>query len=370
MRGLYLHVPFCSVKCFYCDFTAFAGQRAATRRYLAALEREARMRPRLPADTLYVGGGTPSELSVSEFQELFRIVESAYRPVREFIESTVEANPESLTQEKLEVLNAADINRLSLGLQTMEPGLLKTIGRRHTVEDFLKTYQEARRLGFAVNVDLMTSLPTQSLEQAMNSLDAVLALEPEHISLYGLSVEDRTLFSKRRVEVDEDLDREMFERSLERLAAAGYIHYEISNFAKPGRESAHNRIYWADGEYIGLGCGASGQLGGVRYSNKDRLNDYCEALEREELPEAEAERLTGKEKAGETLLLGLRRLEGVELTPEMDSLFARELESVERQGWVERQGACVRLTREGLFLANRVFEEFVAPFHEAEVAVR
>lgn len=370
MRGLYLHIPFCSVKCFYCGFTAFAGQRSTVQRYIAALKQETLLRPRLPVDTLYVGGGTPSELSAEELRELFQIIETSYRPVREFLESTIEANPESLTREKLEVLAGVGVSRLSLGLQTMEPKLLKEIGRRHSVEQFLEAYREARRHGFAINVDLMTGLPTQMLEDSSKSLDAVLALEPEHISLYGLSVEDRTLFAKRGIEVDEDLDREMYERALDRLGSAGYVHYEISNFSRPGRESVHNQIYWVNGEYIGIGCGASGNLNGLRYSNKDRLQDYCAAVERTELPQDEAENLAGKEKLGETLLLGLRRLAGIELAPEMESVFAAELLYVENQGWVERDGRVIRLTRAGLFLANRVFEEFVAPFHTAEVASR
>src|SRR5208282_5331287 len=155
-----------------------------------------------------------------ELQGLFRIVESSYLPVGEFIESTVEANPESLTQDKLEVMASVGVSRLSLGLQTMEPRLLKEIGRQHSVDEFLDAYDKARCFGFALNVDLMSGLPTQTLEEALRSLDAVLALEPEHISLYGLSIEDRTLFAKRGVKVDEDLDRRMFDHSLDRLAAA------------------------------------------------------------------------------------------------------------------------------------------------------
>ena len=366
LRGLYLHVPFCSVKCFYCDFTAFAGQRASVQRYLEAMRGEARRRPRLAVDTLYIGGGTPSELSVDELAELLRLVESFYRRIRDFVESTVEANPESLTLDKLEMMARKGVSRLSIGLQTMEPRLLKEVGRRHTIEQFLEAYGNARRLGFAVNVDLMTGLPSQTLEEATSSLERVLDLDPDHISLYGLSVEDRTLFAKRGILVDEDLDRAMHERSLELLQTAGFEHYEISNFAKPGRRSRHNQIYWTNGEYIGLGCGASGFIDGFRYSNKDRLSDYCDAVERGWLPEEGRERLESKEKLGEIILLGLRRMEGIELTPEMNSMFPRELASIGRQGWVERVGSRVRLTREGVFLANRVFQEFVAPFAEDE----
>lgn len=362
LRGLYLHVPFCSVKCFYCDFTAFAGQRAQVGRYLEAMGAEARLRPRPPVDTLYIGGGTPSELTAEELGELLRLVERFYRRVRDFMESTVEANPESLTREKLELMAKRGVNRVSIGLQTMEPRLLKEIGRRHSIDDFMRAYASAKELGFQVNVDLMSGLPTQSFDEAVSSLERVIELEPDHISLYGLSVEDRTLFAKRGIEVDEDLDRMIFERSLDLLADAGFEHYEISNFARPGRRSIHNQIYWTNGEYIGLGCGASGYLDGVRYSNNDRLGDYCAAALAGRAPEGESESLESKEKYGEIILLGLRRMEGIELTPEMSSMFSRELACIGRQGWVESYGTRVKLTREGVFLANRVFEQFVAPF--------
>ncbi|MBI3550811.1 MAG: radical SAM family heme chaperone HemW [Elusimicrobia bacterium] len=361
MRGLYVHIPFCSVKCFYCDFTAFAGQKSQESRYLDALLREGEARQR-PVDTLYIGGGTPSELSVEGMERLFAGVGRVFGPAGALKEATLEANPESLNAAKLEVLAKAGVRRLSLGLQTADPKLLKDIGRRHSVEQFLEVFAAARRGGFAVNVDLMYGLPDQTLAQAMDSLEAVLGLEPEHVSLYGLQVEDRTLFAKRGVEPDEDLGREMFERSLDRLARAGYRHYEISNFARPGHESVHNEIYWRNGEYVGLGCGASGYLDGERYANMDRLKEYCETVERGAPPAAEAERLDAKARLGETMLLGLRLIDGLALTEEMRRSFAPELAHVEAQGWVEQQGGAAKLTREGIFLANKVFEEFVPPF--------
>ncbi|MBI4387080.1 MAG: radical SAM family heme chaperone HemW [Elusimicrobia bacterium] len=401
MRGLYVHVPFCAIKCFYCDFTAFAGQGGSVKRYLNALRleaaRHARARaasdPRRFVHTLYIGGGTPSELSSAELEELFGVVSEYFGPLEGFSESTFEANPESLTPDRLEVLARAGIGRLSLGLQTMEPRLLKIVGRRHGPEDFLRVFRQARERGFSLNVDLMYALPTQTLPEALSSLDAVLGLEPDHISLYGLQVEDRTLFGKREVEVDEDLAREMFEASLDRLRGAGFTHYEISNFARPGRESAHNMIYWRNGEYVGLGCGASGHLDGIRYCNLDRLADYCRALEEGKSPVAESESLRGRERLGETLLLGLRVLSGVELTPESEAAFGEAIERLSAQGLIEVAGAgrgisarhrgqggttssrdagpaiarprAMCLTRSGVFLANRVFEEFVPPFRAA-----
>lgn len=363
--GLYVHIPFCSVKCFYCDFTAFSGQGGTARRYLAVLEAEARLAaPYGRPSTLYVGGGTPSELSAGEIEELFNAVERAY-PEAEFRETTFEANPESLDARKLKLLRERGVTRLSLGLQTLDDHLLKAIGRRHTAQDFFEVYRRARELtGLAVNVDLMYGLPGQTLEACLESLDGVLGLEPEHVSLYGLQVEDRTLFAKRQVESDEDLEREMFEKCLQRLERAGLRHYEISNFARPGFESIHNLNYWHDGEYTGLGCGAASYIKGERSTNIERLIAYMEAVEKGVRPVAESECLSGKEKLGETIFLGLRLLEGLDLSSEMESQFKREWESLAGRGLIRREGSRARLTREGVFLANQVFAEFVPPFEE------
>lgn len=363
--GLYVHIPFCSIKCFYCDFAAFAGQLSTVERYLRALESEARLFPPIIPTTLYIGGGTPSELSAPQIEKLFALIRRVY-PKAVFEEITFEANPESLDAEKLRVLKDAGVTRLSLGLQTLDSGLLKAIGRKHSPQDFLKVYALARQTDvFALSVDLMYGLPGQTLDNAVESLAAVLELKPEHLSLYGLQVEDRTLFGKKDIEVDEDLSREMFEASLEMVARAGYRHYEISNFARPGCESIHNRIYWNNGEYIGLGCGAASYLSGERSSNMDRLISYCETVERGRRPIASAERLAGKEKLGEAAFLGLRLVQGFFPGHELEAQFARQWSSLARRGFISREGDRVRLTREGLFLANQALAEFVPPFLEA-----
>ncbi|HVE11857.1 MAG TPA: coproporphyrinogen-III oxidase family protein, partial [Elusimicrobiota bacterium] len=248
-----------------------AGQGSQTGRYLSALEREAELYPDVRPDTLYVGGGTPSELSAVELARLLAWVGRRFGSVAALREATVEGNPESLGDDKLDALRAGGVGRLSLGLQASQDRLLKSLGRRHSFADFARVYRNARARGFDVSVDLMFGLPGQSRADARASLDEVLALEPEHLSLYSLQVEDRTLFGKREVEVDEDLARAVMEESIDALAAAGYRHYEISNFAKPGKESVHNLNYWADGEYLGLGCGAAGRLGAERWQNEDRL---------------------------------------------------------------------------------------------------
>lgn len=350
------------MKCFYCDFAAFSGQKRAVPRYLRALEAEAGLAPAFKPDTLYIGGGTPSELEAGEIKALLALIRAAY-PGAEFREATFEANPESLSPEKIRILKDSGITRLSLGLQTTDAALLKAIGRRHTFEDFLAVYAEARRAGgFSISVDLMYGLPGQALSSCLESLDLVLDLGPEHLSLYGLQVEDQTLFARRQVEPDEDMGRAMFEASLDRIEAAGYRHYEISNFARAGQESLHNQIYWRGGRYVGLGCGAASYWDGVRSMNEDRLLPYCEKVESGRRPVAESESLEGKEGLGERILLGLRLLDGLELVPEMEAQFAGEWKDLQERGLVSRRGRRARLTREGVFLANQAFMSFVAPF--------
>lgn len=371
--GLYVHVPFCAVKCFYCDFTAFSGKKGQMERYVDAVSREGDLRGEgLHPATLYFGGGTPSELSVEAMDRLFASLAGRFGPFDRMRESTFEANPDSLDAGKLDALSSAGISRLSLGLQTADDALLKSVGRRHTWTDFLGVYRAAAARGFDMTVDLMFGLPGQSREQARASVARVLELDPGHASVYGLQVEDRTLFGKREVEVDEDLARVMMEDAMEAFEAAGYRHYEVSNFARPGRESVHNLNYWVNGPYLGLGCGAAGYLDGERYQNEEKLEAYCSRVERGEAPTASAERLEGKEALGETMLLRLRLIDGMTLTPDLQDAFRGEIQSLIERGLVSletdgcsRCAAKLKLTREGVFLANEVFREFVPPFTSA-----
>ncbi len=366
--GLYVHIPFCSGKCAYCDFVSFPGQKGIIPRYLRALEAEARLAASgLRPQTLFIGGGTPSELTAEEILELFERLRRAF-PGADFSEITFEANPESLDQDKLCALHRAGVTRLSLGLQTPDDALLSAIGRRHTMEDFLRAYRLARSTGnFSLSVDLIFGLPGQTLGGFLEGLGQTLALEPDHLSLYGLEVHEGTLLARRGFVPDEDLGREMFESAIARIAEAGLVHYEISNFARPRHESRHNLNYWNDGEYIGLGCAASSHLDGVRSRNTSELAEYMDSVERGLRPVAQSERLEGKDKLGERIFLGLRRVDGLELDRAMENEFKSEWKDLERRGLVARQGRQVRLTREGIFLANDAFAEFVAPFETREV---
>lgn len=356
------------MKCFYCDFAAFSGQDKLADRYLAALEAEAAFHPAATPETLYVGGGTPSELTAAQIADLYARLRRAY-PGARFSESTFEGNPESLDAEKLGVLAREGVTRLSIGLQTADDALLKAIGRRHTAADFAKAFLDARAAGIpALSVDLMFGLPGQTLDSLRATLDFVLALAPEHVSLYGLQIEDRTLFAKRGVKEDSDLSREMFDLSMRSLALAGLEQYEISNYAKPGHRSAHNINYWKRGEYIGLGCSAASYYGGRRQANEFKIPAYLAAVENGRRPLSEDEAPRGLEAIGEEAFLGLRLTEGFVPSEALRREFSGEWAQLKSRGLVSEEGPLWRLSREGVFLANDAFQEFVPPFDREEAA--
>ncbi len=357
------------MKCFYCDFAAYSGQNKLADRYLAALEAEAALHPAVVPETLYVGGGTPSELTAPQIADLFTRLRRAY-PAARFSESTFEGNPESLDSEKLAVLAREGVTRLSIGLQTADDALLPAIGRRHTAADFAAVFKGARRAGIpALSVDLMFGLPGQSLDSLRATLDFVLALDPEHVSLYGLQVEDRTLFAKRGVEEDSDFGREMFDLSMRALAAAGLEQYEISNYAKPGHRSAHNINYWKRGEYVGLGCSAASYYGGRRSSNEHRLSKYIEAVASGRRELSESETPAGRDAIGEEALLGLRLVSGFEPSAALRAAFGPEWSVLKARGLAREKHGLWMLTKEGIFLGNEAFRLFVPPFDREGASV-
>lgn len=364
-RGLYIHIPFCRQKCRYCDFASFAGMENLTDAYLSALDKEASFFSGQRFDTLYIGGGTPSLLCAEELERLCRMVVRHFGPLENFAESTLEANPESLTPGKLRVLKDAGINRLSLGLQSFDDATLRRIGRVHDVETFLSAYEAARAAGFDnISVDLIAGLPGQTEEAFLAGLRRAADLKPEHISVYGLQVEEGTPFYREGVRTDDELLRRELEQTHFMLEEAGFVHYEISNFARPGRESRHNGNYWLNGEYAGLGSAAASYLGGERRSNIPDVREYMRRLEKGESTADFAERLTGKAQAGERIMLGLRLLGGVRLDAQEREMFSREIQEIVSRGLVEQNGDLLKLTFEGLFLANQAFMAFVGPFEE------
>lgn len=364
-RGLYIHIPFCKRKCNYCDFASFAGQETQIDAYLGALGHEAALNKEIACRTLYVGGGTPSLLAEHQLHRLAKIIRKNFTPITSYEESTFEANPESLTPSKIATLREVGFNRLSLGLQSFNDDELKTLGRVHNAGQFLAAYQAARAGGFTnINVDLIAGLPGQTLESFTDSLRRLVDLRPEHISVYGLQIEEGTPFFARGVVCDQDLMRRMLEETAAQLTAAGYHHYEISNYALPGKEALHNTNYWQNGEYVGLGCSAASYRNGKRKQNTPDLAEYIFDMESGKTPIVSAERLTGKAREGESLMLAFRQLDGVELTPRQTELFGPEIERHIQNGLLTRADKKVKLSEKGLYLASEVMRSFVAPFED------
>ena len=363
MTGLYIHIPFCKQKCNYCDFASFAGRDFLRDDYLAALAQEAARYATDTCRTLYVGGGTPSVLTVSQLEKLVALVEKNFLPISAFSESTFEANPESLTSEKIAFLTSFGFNRFSVGLQSFHDDELKLLGRVHTSADFLRAFESLRKNGAKnINVDLIAGLPGQSLEMFLQSLEKLISLAPEHISVYGLQIVEGTPFFERGIVCDQLLMRRMLEETRVRLQRAGYHHYEISNFARPGYESQHNTHYWQYGQYIGLGSAAASFMGGIRRQNTPDICEYIRLIGEGKNAQIDAEELSGQAREGEKLVVGLRQLDGVEISPLQKQFFGTEIEKHIHNGLLVRDGKKVKLSEEGLFVANEVFCSFVAPF--------
>ncbi len=363
MPGLYVHIPFCRAKCGYCDFASAPGTKAETDRFLEALALEAARYRGLAGSftTLYVGGGTPSLLSSAQLKKLLSVVETLTGPLAGLAESTFEANPESLNRTKAGLLKKAGISRISLGLQAAQDALLKRLGRLAMSGDFLRAYKDLRAAGFAdINADLMCGLPGQTVKDFKDSLAWLTELGPEHVSFYALEVHEGTPFAAAGVKEAPDLAADMYEAGAAALEAAGYTQYEISNFAKPGREARHNLNYWEQGAYLGLGPAAASYLAGERRANTpDRAKYVRTALAGSEIPLQYRETLTGRAKKAERLMLGLRKVSGIELPDDIFIEFKEELGRLFAAGLLEKSGGLVRIKKDRLYVSNAVFREFV-----------
>jgi oxygen-independent coproporphyrinogen-3 oxidase len=336
--ALYLHIPFCHARCGYCDFVTFTGQDDQRGRYAAAVAQEITLYQdvlRRPLGTVFFGGGTPSALDVGHFQTIFNAIRQ-YATLQPDIEITVEANPESITPEKLAGWRDLGINRLSLGLQVYDDDLLKAMGRLHTVAQFETAYGAARRAGFAnINIDLIYGFPGQDLAGWNRTLEQTAALNPEHLSLYALAVEEHTPFAAQGAKVDADLQAAMYAAARGALASLGYGQYEISNFARPGFECRHNLTYWRAQDYLGVGVGAVGCVGGVRWENQKNFGPYFKDLASRRLPRQKEEQLSEETQRFERLMLGLRLREGFPWV-ESDARWLAERSRLAAQGWLEQ----------------------------------
>ena len=387
--SLYVHIPFCRSKCAYCDFNSYAGQEALIPAYVGALLQEARAWSRVcggkRVETVYFGGGTPSLLPLAEAERLIEGLRQRFAVATE-AEVSLEANPESVDLAYLRGLRTLGFNRLSLGVQSFDEEELRFLGRIHTAAGAAAAYDAARRAGFAdVGLDLIFGLPEQRPSRWRRSLARALRLGPEHLSLYALTVEEGTplarAMSEGKVqEPDEDAQAAMYTESEERLEAAGYEHFEISNWARPGHRCRHNLTYWETRPYLGLGAGAHSYLGGCRFANTPLPKDYIELVQASGPPEegaggldlsrmpqvASLERLDEQTEMADTVILGLRLAEGVSLRRfrerfgvGLEERYAQEISELTAWGLLEVSAGRLRLTKRGHLLANEAFLRFL-----------
>jgi oxygen-independent coproporphyrinogen-3 oxidase len=316
--ALYIHIPFCASKCFYCDFNTYSFHKEQADAYLNTLWVEMSMYAPMGASlqTIFIGGGTPSILSPDSLRKMFTNLQENFQ-IEAGAEVTVECNPGTIDAEKLAIMRDSDVNRLSFGVQAMDDDILQQIGRIHSVNDVLNSYQMARKHNFNnINLDLIFALPEQTLDQWQYSLDKVINLSPDHISVYNLTLEEGTKFydwwnAGKLVLPDNEIEADMYRLSIDRLTQAGYLHYEISNFAKLGCDVKHNLIYWNNEPYIGLGAGASGYIDGCRYTNVRGIPEYIEQVDQGKKPIMYQERLVGIQEMAETIILGLQKRDGI-----------------------------------------------------------
>ena len=379
--GLYLHIPFCSAICNYCNFNRGVFDAAVKNRYVAALEAEILRSADArdgntagspdAADTIFFGGGTPSLL---EPDEIGRLVSACRRTfaLTSDAEVTMETNPETSSLERMERFRAAGVNRISFGVQSFQEPELRRLGRIHTADRAREAVREARRAGFDnVSLDLMMWLPAQSQEDWRRSVEALIEVEPEHASLYLLELYPNAPLREDMARAGwslapDDDAAQMYLWSLSRLDEAGYSQYEISNVARPGRESRHNVKYWTDGEWLGFGCGAHSTRGGVRWKNVSGTEEYIERVSAGRPTAAERRQQPTDERLGDALFTGLRLTQGVDIEEvgqrygvDVWPRFARDLEPFLTAGLLIREGPRLRLTRPGMLVANEVMAVFV-----------
>ncbi len=371
--GIYIHIPFCKQKCYYCDFISYENKLECVQKYIEQVIKELHQYNLKDYDvtTIYIGGGTPSFIDSKYIVQLLKELKNKLinnKTKFEDIEITIEVNPGTITRKKVQDYKTYGINRISIGLQSTKNELLKEIGRIHTYEEFLKSYKIIEDVGFkSINIDLMIGLPNQTIQDIKQALAEIEKLNPNHISVYSLIVEEGTkleqmLDSKKLCLPEEERERQMYWYVKNTLELNGYKHYEISNFAKKGKESKHNLNCWEQKEYIGLGIAAHSYLNGIRYSNStfDNHNNWNFKDKKIE------EKQTIEDKKKEYMLLGLRKIDGVSIKNFKEKygenpifLYHKELQKLVEQDLIEIDGDNIFLTNKGIDFANLVWEEFV-----------
>ena len=372
--GLYVHIPFCSSRCSYCDFATGLYQSELAERYVRALVEEIRLQREVKSriDTIYFGGGTPSLLAPSQLERILYALHDHFE-IDHSPEITLEINPGSVNSEKLGEFQRLGINRASFGAQTFDDRELAKLGRSHTAADTLKTFADLRRSGFSnISFDLIAGLPGQTLATWQRNIQIALELQPEHLSFYLLEVHSGTPLAdhiRRGIQPvpDDDLAGVMYQWMLERASEAGYEHYEISNLCRPGFHSRHNVKYWTGTPYYGFGCSAHSYDGhNSRWSNHRDVLKYVELVESAASPIAEEQQLTEIDVRSEAVFLGMRLMQGIDVRRYRESFgvdlrdeHAEDLDRFRKAGLIEFHGDLVRLTRTGALLSNEVFAAFV-----------
>jgi len=373
--GLYVHVPFCSSKCNYCDFNSYAGKLNLTEEYVNAMKKEIELyRNEMQynlIDTIFIGGGTPSCVEHKYISDILSKCKDNFN-ITEDCEISIESNPCTLDIEKLMAYRSNGINRLSIGLQAYQSNLLKYLGRRHSPEDFLSSIELAKKAGFSnINVDVIFGIPGQTMEDWIETLKVLVDLGITHISAYSLKIEEGTKFgdmleSGELIAMEDELDRDMYHYAIEYLKQNGFHQYELSNFAKEGYECKHNLTYWKCVDYLGLGAGAHSLLDDMRFANEYSIEGYIKYLQKGEKPVEERYAVDLYDKVSEFMFLGLRLTQGVD-NLEFEALFNQDMftkfddsfKELQKNKLIEIDGDKVKLTSLGLDLANQVFVKFV-----------
>jgi len=373
MTGLYIHIPICISKCRYCDFYKLTPKEwNNTELFLNCLDLEFARLPRgFQPDTVFIGGGTPTALTPSEYETMLASMHNRI-DLSHVVEFTSEANPGTLTKEKLRVMKAGGINRVSIGVQSFNNRALQLLGRAHDADTAIAGYHLLRETGFEnINIDLIQSIPGMKPDDILDDTRQVIALQPEHISYYNLIYEPGTPLTRARdlgkvvpPGDDEEADNYFAVKAL--LEGAGYGHYEISNFARDRKHCLHNVLYWQGGEYFGCGPSAHSHWKGARFGNIRDLQGYCDRLLKNSEPFDEKEMLDSKEKARETLVMWMRMTEGIDeerfrqtTGHDIDTLCGESIRSMQEEGLLKRGGNTLALTPEALFVCNAVFSELV-----------
>jgi putative oxygen-independent coproporphyrinogen III oxidase len=375
IKSAYLHIPFCEQICHYCDFNKFFLKGQPVDEYLQALEQEMILTlqkyPTNGLETIFVGGGTPTSLNEKQLEWFVQSI-NRNLPTTNNVEFTFEANPGDLTKGKLQILKDAGVNRLSLGVQTFNDELLKSIGRVHRAKDVYQTVDNAKSIGFEnISIDLIFSLPTQTITDFKESMTEAFTLDIQHYSAYSLIIEPKTVFynllQKGKLPTPgEDTEAAMYELLMEEMEQHGYSQYEISNFSKPGYESKHNLTYWNNDYYYGFGAGAHSYVNGWRRSNAGPLKKYMEQIADGNLPIFQEHKTSKAEQIEEEMFLGLRKTAGVSIAHFIDKfgidprqLFEKELGDLIAKKWIEMKDGNIYLTKKGRLLGNEVFQSFL-----------